>query len=80
MIKPVRPPPKPEPAFKLKLVSPAVEACSEPPPAASKDQMEWEDASGQGAAVDRPFPPGPSLQEAEDERLTPAWFLHGLFG
>ena len=80
-IKPVRPPPKPEPGFQLKLVSfkPEIRVTESPPPSPSRGGSEWGDVSGQGAAADAfPHPSPPLKGEGGEPR--PAWFLHGLFG
>ncbi len=73
-IKPVRPPPKPERAFRLQLVT-----ASSPSPL--RGGTGWGDASGQGAGADTNPHPDPPLKGEGDGRCTsPVWFLHGLFG
>ncbi len=74
-LKPVRPPPKPDPAFKLKLVP-----MSSPSP--PRGGSGWGDASAAAPSPDTPSHPDPPIGGEGDRRArtAPAWFLHGLFG
>ncbi len=83
MIRPVRPPPKPEPAFKLKLVS-----SREPPPFESHPSRRGpgpapQDEEERSASILRHAEEGSAgacLEARGSGPAAPAWFLHGLFG
>ena len=80
-IKPVRPPPKPDPTFQLKLVSPAPEPSTALSSSPLKGGSVWGDVSEEGAAADASPHPDPLLKgEGVGRSAAPAWFLHGLFG